>query len=167
MGAIRQERFSVRTDSPFLVFMVGMRVNQLTAVRKAYFVASEFVNMQHVLADHPEKGCLHGELFFRLFPFTTTFMSYWRSFDDLEHFARAKDDVHLAAWQQFYRKVGTDGTIGIWHETYTIQPGNNEAIYVNMPPFGLGAAMKEAVVSLDEQSSARGRIRGEAQTQAL
>jgi hypothetical protein len=30
--------------------------------------------------------------------------------------------------------------VGIWHETYTVAPGQYESIYVNMPRFGLGNA---------------------------
>ncbi len=32
--------------------------------------------------------------------------------------------------------------MGIWHETYRVQPGNFECIYNNMQAFGLGKAMK-------------------------
>ncbi len=33
-----------------------------------------------------------------------------------------------------------DGSIGIWHETYLVEPGKFECVYGNMPPFGLAAA---------------------------
>jgi hypothetical protein len=36
--------------------------------------------------------------------------------------------------------VGTDGSVGIWHETYKVAAGDYENIYVNMPLFGLGKA---------------------------
>jgi hypothetical protein len=32
------------------------------------------------------------------------------------------------------------GDVGIWHETYVVQPGCYEAIYGGMPRFGLGMA---------------------------
>ena len=32
--------------------------------------------------------------------------------------------------------------MGIWHETYLINPGQYEAIYSGMPPFGLGKVGK-------------------------
>ena len=40
----------------------------------------------------------------------------------------------------FNRNVGDNGTVGIWHETYQVAPGKYEAVYVNMPRFGLGVA---------------------------
>ncbi len=38
-----------------------------------------------------------------------------------------------------YQRVGTSPRTGIWHETYLVRAGEYEAIYGNMPPFGLGA----------------------------
>ena len=36
--------------------------------------------------------------------------------------------------------MGTDGSVGIWHETYAVSQGGYETVYANMPPFGLGRA---------------------------
>lgn len=52
-----------------------------------------------------------------------------------------KDAEHLPAWRAFNKNVGTNGDIGIWHETYRSRPGEHETVYVNMPRFGLGRAM--------------------------
>ena len=32
--------------------------------------------------------------------------------------------------------------VGIWHETYLVEPNQFEVFYGNMPKFGLGAAME-------------------------
>jgi Domain of unknown function (DUF4188) len=69
-------------------------------------------------------------------------LQYWRSFEDLEHFARNPADAHLKAWQRLNQAIGADGSVGIWHETYLIEPGRYEAVYGNMPVFGLAAATK-------------------------
>ena len=65
---------------------------------------------------------------------------YWRSLDQLLAYAKNKDAEHLPAWRAFNQAVGTDGSVGIWHETYAISPGGYESIYANMPPFALGKA---------------------------
>ena len=65
-------------------------------------------------------------------------MQYWRSLDQLMAYASAREAEHLPAWQAFNRAVGTDGTVGIWHETYLSKAGAFESVYANMPPFGLG-----------------------------
>jgi hypothetical protein len=54
------------------------------------------------------------------------------------------------------RCARVDGRVGVWHETYVVEPGNYENIYVNMPPFGLGkiGALSPAIGGL--QSAAAG-----------
>lgn len=47
-----------------------------------------------------------------------------------------------------------------WHETYLVRAGEYEAIYGNMPPFGLGRAGR--LVPLAEGKSARDRFRSAA-----
>jgi hypothetical protein len=152
------DKFTAHRDEPFVVFLIGMRVNRALAVRKWLSVAQAMPPMIKVLYEHPEKGFLGGESFFRLFPLATILVSYWRSFEDLERFARSKDDPHLKAWQDFYRTVGLDGSVGIWHETYQIEPGKYEGIYANMPLFGLAAATKQAVPIGKRTEQARARL---------
>jgi hypothetical protein len=66
-------------------------------------------------------------------------VQYWRSFEHLEKYARDHNQLHWPAWVDFNRRVAnTRGDVGIWHETYVIKPGQYEAIYSGMPPFGLG-----------------------------
>lgn len=38
------------------------------------------------------------------------------------------------------RGEGPTGAVGIWHETYAVQAGAHESLYVGMPPTGLGKA---------------------------
>jgi hypothetical protein len=150
-------------DQPFVVFLIGMRVNQFWAVQKWVWVARQMGNMLQVLYSHPEKGFLGGESFFNVMPFSTILVSYWRSFDHLERFARDQQDPHLAAWREFYKRVGTSGDVGIWHETYTIEPQQYEGVYANMPLFGLAAASGKAIpVKGSYRDKARGRLQGKA-----
>ena len=67
-------------------------------------------------------------------------VQYCRSLDALPTYAKARDAIHLPTWQAFNRTVGTDGTVGSWHESYPARPGSYEDGYVNMPAFGLGNA---------------------------
>jgi hypothetical protein len=69
-----------------------------------------------------------------------TIIQYWRSFDQLEAFARNQDDQHWQPWRDFNRKVGRSGDVGVYHETYRIAPGQYESIYSNVPVMGLAAA---------------------------
>lgn len=163
MSGVIADRFTTTMDEPFVVFLIGMRVNSLFAFKKWFGVARAFPPMVRVLKSHPEKGFLHGELFFRFAPLTTIMVSYWRSFEDLERFAHSKDDPHLAAWQRFSQEIGTSGKVGIWHETYAVAPGNYEVVYANMPLFGLAGATKQALPLKGRQAqAARGRMNGKA-----
>ncbi len=86
-----------------------------------------------------------------------TIVQYWRSFDHLEAFAKNKEDPHLDAWRNYWRRVGKSDRTGIWHETYLVRAGEYEAVYGNMPPHGLGKA--GVLVPVAGDSSARNRIR--------
>jgi hypothetical protein len=103
---------------------------------------------------HPEKGLLGYQMGL------PTIVQYWRSFDHLEAFASDAGDPHVAVWRNYWRRVGTSARTGIWHETYLVRAGEYEAIYGNMPPFGLGQAGR--LVPLTEGKTARQRFRAAA-----
>jgi hypothetical protein len=111
--------------------------------------------MLATLFTHPEKGFLHGEYFWNFSG--PVLIQYWRSFEDLEKFALEPSDPHLAAWKKFNRAVGADGSVGIWHETFIVQPDQYECIYGNMPAFGLGAAV-EHYEAVGRRQTARLRL---------
>lgn len=94
--------------------------------------------MLKYLSKRPEKGLLA----YRLSPLPPVVVQYWRSFDDLERFARDNDDPHLEPWRQF--KIGKSGDVGIWHETYRVKTTDIETIYGNMPPGGLGLGLSSS-----------------------
>jgi hypothetical protein len=153
--AIVPGRFTAHVEEPVVVFLIGMRINRLRAVRKWLPVMREMGPMLKTLYQHPEKGLLHAETFLMWRGIMQ--VQYWRSFEALERFARSKDEPHAAAWQRFMRNVGGDGTVGIFHETYVIQPGAAETIYGNMPVFGLAAAT-EHVAATGARATARARL---------
>ncbi|MEO6577136.1 MAG: DUF4188 domain-containing protein, partial [Polyangiaceae bacterium] len=70
--------------------------------------------------------------------------SYWRSEAHLLAYAKSRTAKHLPAWRAFNKAVGTNGDVGIWHETYKSRPGDFENVYVNMPSFGLDNASAAA-----------------------
>jgi hypothetical protein len=169
MNPVFPGRYTAQHEGPLVVFLIGMRVNRLLAVRKWWPVMQAMVPMISTLFRHPEKGFLGGHTFLSLRG--PVMVQYWRSFEDLERFARSPSDPHLEAWKRFNRSVGSDGSVGIWHETYLVQPGAFEALYGNMPRFGLGQAAghapetarthsaRERVASLAEAPAAEGALR--------
>ncbi|MGN7457992.1 DUF4188 domain-containing protein [Paenibacillus pasadenensis] len=129
MTQIYPGRFTAEMEGSFVVFIIGMRINKLLAVHKWLPVAKAMPPMLKELHQHPELGFISHELLLGARGVTT--IQYWRTYEQLERYAR--QGQHLEAWQRFNRAVGNDGTVGVFHETYLIEPGCSESIYVNMP----------------------------------
>jgi hypothetical protein len=151
---IRRERVTAGVDGGFVVFLIGMRINNPLKVHKWLPVALAMPRMIEELSRQPELGFLHAETWFSR---TTILLQYWRSMDQLLAYARNREAEHLPAWQAFNKAIGTDGAVGIWHETYVVSPGAYENVYVNMPPFGLGR-VGTSRPAVGERQSAAGRL---------
>jgi len=134
---IHRERLTATIDGDFVVFLIGMRLNQPWKVHKWWPLASAMPRMISELQRQPELGLLHAEMWFSR---TLMMVQYWRSMEQLMAYATSKQSAHLPAWKDFNKSVGTDGTVGIWHESYAVAAGAYESVYVNMPAFGLGIA---------------------------
>lgn len=154
--AIFPGRYTAQTDEPFAVFLIGVRVNRFWKFSKWMQVAKAMPAMIAELKQHPELGLLHVEtaIYWR----GVVNIQYWRSFEHLHAYSKMKDGKHLPAWAEFNRRIGNNGAVGIWHETFVVQPGHHEAIYVNMPRFGLAAGVSHQPVT-GRTDSARGRMK--------
>ena len=133
-------RYTAKAGEPFVVFLIGMRLNRWWRVDKWLPVFTAMVPMLTSLYTHPEKGFLHAELYWNLSG--PVLIQYWHSFEELERFARQPSDPHLGPWKNYNQAIGTSGIVGVWHETYLINPNQYESVYANMPRFGLGAAVE-------------------------
>jgi hypothetical protein len=154
MAEIYRQRMTVEMAEDFVVFLIGMRINRPWKIHKWLPVALSMQKMIKELSAQPELGLLHVESWFGR---TSIMIQYWRSFELLESYSHSRDAKHLPAWAEFNRRVGSNGDVGIWHETYRAGQGCYECIYHNMPRFGL-AKVGEPVPALNALSSARGRM---------
>ncbi|MEP7019993.1 MAG: DUF4188 domain-containing protein [Pseudonocardiales bacterium] len=147
-----QGRQSAEIDGDFVVFLIGTRfgVGHPLLWFRDLGGRRGMLHMLKYLSQHPDRGLLAYEFGF------PTIVQYWRSFEHLEAFAKDGDDPHLAAWRNYWRRVGKDNRSGIWHETYLVRAGDYEAIYANMPPTGLAKAGR--LVPAAKSSTSRGRI---------
>ncbi len=93
MAQVTNGRFTARMDEPFAVFIIGMRINNFFAFKKWVPTVRAMGPMLRELYKHPEKGFLGGEFF--VYWRGPALVQYWRSFEDLERFARNPDDPHL------------------------------------------------------------------------
>ncbi len=154
MADIHKGRFTADLSAAgdeVVVFLIGMRINKPWKVSAWWPVFTAMPRMLRYLEQHPQKGLLGYRQ--SLIP-APTIVQYWRSFDDLERFARDADDPHLEPWRRFNRKVGSSGDVGIWHETYRVSTSDIETIYGNMPPTGLAAAVGLAPIRRGKDSAA-------------
>jgi hypothetical protein len=138
-------------DDEVVVFLIGMRVNKPWLLAKWLPTFAAMPKMLNYLVAHPERGLLGFRNYFLPSPLV---VQYWRSIDDLYAFARNTDDPHLEAWRRFNRDVGSQGDVGIWHETFRVPVANIETIYNNMPVFGLAAATRHVPIRGGMQSAA-------------
>ena len=148
------ERIAATIEGDFVVFLIGARINYWWKVHRFVPVARAMGRMLRELEEHPELGLLHVESWTGR---TSILVQYWRSFDHLHEYARLRDAEHLPAWAEFNRTVGTNGDVGIWHETYLVPAGQYEAIYANMPEFGLAKA-GGWIPAREQARTARGRL---------
>jgi len=152
---IQPNRVSAQIDGDFVVFLIGMRINKVWKVHKWLPPFKAMLKMLRELIGAPAETGFLG--FSRLGP--TALVQYWRSFAQLERYARSRDHSHWPAWIEFNRQMkDSRGDVGIWHETYLVRSGQYEAIYSGMPLFGLAKAGRQARVT-EETESARQRLK--------
>ena len=122
MAKVIASRMSAEMDGEFVVFLIGMRINKPWKLHKWLPVFLAMPKMLKELETHPESGFLGHSGVGRVI------VQYWRSFDHLEAYARARDKKHWPAWVDFNRRVGAveamwaSGTKPIWSSPDTTKP---------------------------------------------
>lgn len=154
-GPVHAGRFTARVEGDFVVFLIGMRINELRKVGQWWPTFVAMPRMLRELSADPSSGLLAYRLVLAS-PISPMVVQYWRDFESLEAFARDAARSHLPAWKAFRAATGDSGDVGIWHETYRVRAGEYESIYGNVPRMGLAAAGEHA--ALGSSSRARERI---------
>jgi hypothetical protein len=144
-GSRKRGRVHAEHDDDMVVFLIGMRINALWKVHRWLPIFLVAPRMVRELRLEDDSDLLVG------------FVQYWEDFESLREYARDHDRLHLDAWGKYNER--TDGSVGIWHETYRV--AEYETVYNNSPPRGLGAAAgSELVPATGHRESAAGRIDG-------
>ena len=105
MAEIHPGRYTAEIEGDFVVFLIGMRLNRPWKVRKWWPVFRTMQRMLRELARHPERGLLGAHT--ALIGGGPAVVQYWRSFEDLDRFARNPGDLHLPAWSSSRARVNT------------------------------------------------------------
>ncbi len=129
------QRMTVDLKGDFVVFLLGMRINNFWKFHKWMPLTGYMPKMLNELKANPESGFLGYEMYGIIPP---VIVQYWKSFEHLEAYAKDKSGQHYPAWKDFNTRIRKGGEVGIWHETYKVRAGEYECIYNNMPVYGLG-----------------------------
>jgi Domain of unknown function (DUF4188) len=117
MANITGRRMMAEIDGDFVVFLIGARFNSFHVLKTVLDLGGRrgMKHMLDYLVAHPEKGLLGYQMGL------PTIVQYWRSFDHLEAFANDRSDPHVAAWRNYWKRVGTLTL----HRAATHAPGIN------------------------------------------
>jgi len=157
---IVEQKISAERDEAFVVFHIGMRINAFWKIHRWLPILLVAPRMVRELVSDSESGLLESRTVLGPGIRNIGFVQYWDSFDALREYARDSDRLHFPAWQDYYQD-GTkeDAAVGIWHETYLIDPDEYETVYNNMPRHGLAATDGTEIVSAaDQRNTAAGRL---------
>ncbi len=152
MAKVFSGRFSADVEDDFVVFLIGMRVNKIWDVRGWWPTFMAMRPMVKELEARPELGLMHAQFGWLGGPFVT---QYWRTFEQLDAYARNPDQLHLPAWKEWNQAARASGAVGIWHETYKVHAGEYETIYGNMPHVGLARAGTHVPVTARGKTAAK------------
>ncbi|MBP7146635.1 MAG: DUF4188 domain-containing protein [Acidobacteria bacterium] len=158
MSRILGGAVTAAVEGSFVVFLIGLRCNGWRHVVRWWRARRAMDDMLRELRQDPASGLISYE---RWRGNPSLIVQYWRSFEQLEKWARARGGSHRAVWTDYGRSIGHGGGVGVWHETYVVEPGSWEAVYNNMPPIGLGRIVPP-VPATGRRATASGRLRSAA-----
>jgi len=156
MSQIEIEPVTAKVDGDFVVFLIGMRLNQIWKLHKWLPIFLAMPRMLKELSQQENSGLLGYRT--RWGGRNIEVIQYWRSFEDLNAYAHNNQAEHVPAWVNFNQRVANDGSVGIWHETYLVKSGQYETVYRNMPPYGLAKAT-QVVPASGQRRTAAGRLK--------
>ncbi|KAI9345336.1 hypothetical protein BDR26DRAFT_856778 [Obelidium mucronatum] len=164
---VRKGRHTAKIDGDFVVFLIGARYNSPTLSNDFKEMGEAMSEMVKELeASDPEKSGFLGVENYWGDPATgstTLQVQFWRSAEHLHDWSVSKMSAHYSPWKKTMTITRKNPDLGIWHETFIVRNGEYEAIYVNMPPIGLGRATELEPVSKSHVSMMQrlGRPEGE------
>lgn len=100
-----------------VTFLIGMRWRALWRLVRWPWVALAFAGM---LRARPETGLRRTRLGVRRGG--PVVVQRWNSRAQLDAWARAPDQAHLAPWRRFRREAGGTAAWGVWHEVSLSPP---------------------------------------------
>jgi len=129
-----------------IVVYLGLRVNRWLGVKTLLGIGPGIAAIEK---SKPAGLLAHEPMMFSLRHLA--FRQYWRDLESLEAFVRS--EPHKTWWKQFSKD---HQGAGFWHEVYRLK-GGMEALYLDMPPIGLGS-FAPAKAAEGDFATLRGRL---------
>ena len=145
-------RIAASIEGDFVIFIIGARLNRWWKLPKYLWFLSTMPKMLAEVAAKPESGFL-GWQSLNL----TTNMQYLAVARAADRVPRDRDQTHYPYWVKFNKEIGSNGDIGIWHETFLVRAGEDEMHLDNMPLRGLAKASKH-IDAVGRAATAKGRM---------
>lgn len=98
MAKVIPNRMTAEVEGDFVVFLIGMRINKPWKVHKWLPVFLAMPRMIKELEKNGDSGFLGHIMGFGVI------VQYWRSFEQLESYARDQDKQHWPAWVAFNKR---------------------------------------------------------------
>lgn len=130
---------TVELEESKVVFLIGLRINNLWKIHQWWHLVFTMPKILKELRQQKVPGFITGNIWYGR---DILMVQYWDDFKSLEQYAKNNSNLHMPVWTLFNLKILTSGDVAVWHETYQVEPGKFEAIYTNMPRFGLAHAGK-------------------------
>ena len=146
---IHQGRFTTNNDRDIVVLLIGARVNRFWLLPIALPVLSKMQKMVKSLSQDPDSGFLGYQ------SLGLSTVQYWRSAEDLLRWVNDREKLHHSTQRAYYRKLFSQGAVGVWHEMYCVKAGCYEAIYNNMPDHGLSKVLDRQKIEKENATSKR------------
>ena len=99
MVKVAAKRLTATIEGDFVVFLIGMRINKPWKLHKWFPVFRAMPKMIRELEQHPGSGFLGHIMGLGVI------VQYWRSFEQLEAYARDANQLHWPAWVAFNQSV--------------------------------------------------------------
>ncbi|MFV2060805.1 MAG: DUF4188 domain-containing protein [Gammaproteobacteria bacterium] len=134
---IISKRMTVELEETKVVFLIGLRINKLWKIHQWLHLVLTMPKLLKELRRQDVPGFISGNMWYGR---NILMVQYWDNFKSLEQYAKNNSRSHMPVWTYFNMRILSSAAVGVWHETYQIEPGQFEAIYTNMPRYGLATA---------------------------
>lgn len=153
-------RWTANIEGSFCVFLIGVILNGHIPNKEMDNMKRAFDDMVKELESDPEKfGYLggHGYSSQNIRVDGAMAVQYWRTQEQLMAYARNGMRKHIPAMNWSSKVVKASDHIGFWHESFHVEDGAYECIYVNCPQMLLGKA-SSVIPAVGTRRTARGRL---------